>query len=316
MTCMLMILDGWGIDAPGEGNAVYMANTPFLDRLAANYPKTRLACSGEAVGLPEGIMGNSEVGHLNLGAGRVVYQVLLRIDLAIKDGSFFENEALNGVMDKVAANQSALHLMGLLSDGGVHSQLNHLFALIDMAAEKGLSHVYIHPILDGRDTPPDSGVTYMEQLQQHIKDKSNTQIATICGRFYTMDRDTRWERTEKAYRLYTEAAGIFETDPVQAVKNAYSRGETDEFVEPVAITDADGTPVAKVSDGDGVLFFNFRPDRARQITRAFTEADFKEFDRNVWPDLCDYVCMAQYDENFTLPVAFPRFIWIRSWAKC
>ncbi|MDZ7833354.1 MAG: 2,3-bisphosphoglycerate-independent phosphoglycerate mutase [Desulfobacterales bacterium] len=305
MTCMLMILDGWGLDAPGEGNAVYMANTPFLDRLAANYPQTRLACSGEAVGLPEGIMGNSEVGHLNLGAGRVVYQVLLRIDMAIKDGSFFENEALNGVMDKVAANQSALHLMGLLSDGGVHSQLNHLFALIDMAAEKGLSHVYIHPILDGRDTPPDSGVTYMEQLQQHIKDKSNAQIVTICGRFYAMDRDTRWERTEKAYRLYTEAAGIFETDPVEAVKNAYSRGETDEFVEPVALTLADGTPVAAVGDGDGVLFFNFRPDRARQITRAFTEADFKEFDRNVWPDLCDYVCMAQYDENFTLPVAFP-----------
>jgi len=305
MTCMLMILDGWGLDAPGEGNAVYMANTPFLDRLAANYPQTRLACSGEAVGLPEDIMGNSEVGHLNLGAGRVVYQVLLRIDMAIKDGSFFENAALNGVMDKVAANQSALHLMGLLSDGGVHSQLNHLFALIDMAAEKGLSHVYIHPILDGRDTPPDSGVTYMEQLQQNIKDKSNTQIATICGRFYAMDRDTRWERTEKAYRLYTEAAGIFETDPVEAVKNAYSRGETDEFVEPVALTLADGTPVAPVEEGDGVLFFNFRPDRARQITRALTESDFKEFDRNVLPDLCDYVCMAQYDENFTLPVAFP-----------
>jgi len=305
MTCMLMILDGWGLDAPGETNAVYMAKTPFLDRLAENYPKTQLACSGEAVGLPAGIMGNSEVGHLNLGAGRVVYQVLLRIDLAVKDGSFFKNEALNGVMDKVHANQSALHLMGLVSDGGVHSQLSHLFALIDMAAEKGLSQVYIHPILDGRDTPPDSGVKYMEQLQQHIKGKSNTQIATICGRFYAMDRDTRWERTEKAYRLYTEAAGIFEADPVEAVKNAYSRGETDEFVEPIAITEADGTPVSVLRDGDGMIFFNFRPDRARQITRAFTESAFREFDRKVAPELCEYVCMAQYDENFALPVAFP-----------
>jgi len=305
MTCMLMILDGWGIGEPGEANAVYMANTPFLDRLAENYPKTRLACSGEAVGLPDGIMGNSEVGHLNLGAGRVVYQVLLRIDMAVKDGSFFNNEALNGVMDQVRANQSALHLMGLVSDGGVHSQLSHLFALIDMAARKGLSRVYIHPILDGRDTPPDSGVTYMEELQTYINDKSNTRIATVCGRFYAMDRDTRWERTEKAYRLYTEAEGTFETDPVQAVKNAYSRGETDEFVEPVAITDADGTPVARVSDGDGVIFFNFRPDRARQITRAFTEAEFGEFERQSAPDLCQYVCMAQYDESFTLPVAFP-----------
>ncbi len=305
MTCMLMILDGWGIDEPGEANAVYIAKTPFLDRLSAQYPQTRLACSGEAVGLPEGIMGNSEVGHLNLGAGRVVYQVLLRIDLAIRDGSFFNNEALNGAMDKVHANQSALHLMGLVSDAGVHSQLSHLFALIDMAVQKGLSRIYIHPILDGRDTPPDSGVTYMDQLKQYIKDKSSPKIATICGRFYAMDRDTRWERTEKAYQLYTEAAGTLETDPVKAVKNAYERGETDEFVEPIAITDAAGTPVATVGDGDGIIFFNFRPDRARQITRTFTEAEFREFDRKVAPELCEYVCMAQYDENFTLPVAFP-----------
>ncbi len=305
MRCMLMILDGWGIDEPGETNAVSVANTPFLDHLMANYPGTHLACSGEAVGLPEGIMGNSEVGHLNLGAGRVVYQVLLRIDMAIRDGSFFENEALNAVMDMVMEKQSALHLMGLVSDGGVHSQLTHLFALIDMAEKKGISNVYIHAILDGRDTPPDGGVTYIEQLARHINNKPGIQIASICGRFYAMDRDTRWERTEKAYQLYTEAAGTPESDPVDAVKNAYSRGETDEFVEPVVVTDDAGNPLTTVKDDDGLIFFNFRPDRARQITRTFTEAEFKEFDRKVVPTLCDYVCMAQYDESFSLPVAFP-----------
>ena len=225
MPCMLMILDGWGIDAAGEGNAVERARTPFLDRLRSEYPNTQIACAGEAVGLPEGIMGNSEVGHLNLGAGRVVYQVLLRIDLAIRDGSFFDNQVLNRVMDRVVENQSALHLMGLVSDGGVHSQLAHLFALIDMAAAKGLSRVYIHPILDGRDTPPDSGVKYVDQLQQYVRDKPQAAIATLCGRYYAMDRDTRWDRTEKAYRLYTESGGTRETDPVAAVQNAYNRGE-------------------------------------------------------------------------------------------
>ena len=305
MPCMLMILDGWGIDEPGETNAVSVADTPFLDHLLADYPATQLKCSGEAVGLPEGIMGNSEVGHLNLGAGRVVYQVLLRIDMAIKDGSFFNNEALNGVMDRVMEKQSALHLMGLVSDGGVHSQLSHLLTLIDMAEKKGVARVYIHPILDGRDTPPDSGVAYVAKLQQYVDDKPGIQIASICGRFYAMDRDTRWDRTEKAYKLYTEAVGAFEGDPVAAIKNAYDRGETDEFVEPVVIIDEAGAPRATIKDKDGIIFFNFRPDRARQITRAFTEKEFNEFDRRVLPDLCGYVCMAQYDENFTLPVAFP-----------
>jgi 2,3-bisphosphoglycerate-independent phosphoglycerate mutase len=302
---MLMILDGWGIDAAGEGNAVERARTPFLDRLRSEYPNTQIACAGEAVGLPEGIMGNSEVGHLNLGAGRVVYQVLLRIDLAIRDGSFFDNQVLNRVMDRVVKNQSALHLMGLVSDGGVHSQLAHLFALIDMAAAKGLSRVYIHPILDGRDTPPDSGVKYVDQLQQYVRDKPQAAIATLCGRYYAMDRDTRWDRTEKAYRLYTESGGTRETDPVAAVQNAYNRGETDEFIEPVVLTDEAGASRARVEAGDGIIFFNFRPDRARQITRAFTEPEFDEFVRNIRPELCDYVCMAQYDESFSLPVAFP-----------
>ncbi len=305
MSCMLLILDGWGMDAPGETNAISVAKTPFLDHLMDTYPGTELACSGEAVGLPEGIMGNSEVGHLNLGAGRVVYQVLLRIDLAIKDGTFFSNEALRTVMARVNEQGSALHLMGLVSDGGVHSQLNHLFALIDMAAQKEVERVFVHVILDGRDTPPDKGVTYVDRLQAYISEKPEVQIASICGRYYAMDRDTRWDRTQKAYRLYTEAVGIAETDPVKAVENAYQRGETDEFVKPVIMVDDTGTPLARVTDGDGIIFFNFRPDRARQITRAFTDPEFDRFERRISPELCDYVCMAQYDEGFALPVAFP-----------
>jgi 2,3-bisphosphoglycerate-independent phosphoglycerate mutase len=300
-----MILDGWGLDEPGPGNAVSRANTPFLDHLAVEYPCSRLACAGEAVGLPEGVMGNSEVGHLNLGAGRVVYQVLLRIDMAIRDGSFFENQALGRVMDRVVENQSTLHLMGLVSDAGVHSQLHHLFALLDMAAAKGVPKIRVHAILDGRDTPPDSGAGYVDALAQYLADKPRARIATLCGRYYAMDRDTRWERTQKAYRLYTESAGRFETDPVSAVKEAYGRGESDEFLEPVVLSEKSGEPAGRVMDGDGIIFFNFRPDRARQITRAFTEAEFDGFARGRLPDLCDYVCMAQYDEQFPLPVAFP-----------
>ncbi len=305
MPCMLMILDGWGMDEPGAGNAVSLAKTPFLDKLKAEYPGSQLACSGEAVGLPEGIMGNSEVGHLNLGAGRVVYQVLLRIDMAIRDGSFFENQALNRVMDRVKKRQSALHLMGLVSDGGVHSQLTHLFALIDMAEAKGLSQVYIHAILDGRDTAPDSGAGYVAQVKKHIRDKPRAAIATLCGRYYAMDRDTRWDRTEKAYKLYSESLGTRESDPVAAVKNAYNRGETDEFVRPVVLTGDTDQFEPRVKDGDGIIFFNFRPDRTRQITKAFTEKDFDGFERSSRPEICDYVCMAQYDEAFSLPVAFP-----------
>ena len=305
MRCMLMILDGWGVAEPGEGNAVSIADTPFLDRLAAEYPKTQLACSGEAVGLPAGIMGNSEVGHLNLGAGRVVYQVLLRIDMAIRDGTFYENRELQAAMEKVEEKGAALHLLGLVSDGGVHSQLSHLFALLEMAMAKTVNRVYIHAILDGRDTPPDSGAGYIEQLRSYISDKPTVEIASICGRYWAMDRDQRWDRTERAYRLYTEAEGRAERDPVEAVRNAYSRGETDEFVEPVVMTGDGGEALAKVGQDDGVIFFNFRPDRARQITKAFTETEFDNFKRQVTPQLSDFVCMAQYDESFSLPVAFP-----------
>ena len=302
---MLMILDGWGKRASDKGNAVSLAETPCLDRLLAEYPKTQLQTSGRAVGLPDGVMGNSEVGHLNIGAGRVVHQDLMRIDMAIEDGSFFTNVEINSAIQKAVDNKSALHLMGLVSDGGVHSQLTHLTALLDLANEKGVSRVYVHAILDGRDTPPDSGKGYVTQLQAHIDRIGNGAIATICGRYYAMDRDTRWERTEQAYQLYTQAVGTSETDPVAAVINAYDRGQSDEFVKPITITDTQGTPTARVEDGDSIIFFNFRADRARQISRSFTEHNFDGFQRQTRPQLGRYVCMTLYDENFTLPMAFP-----------
>jgi len=303
--CVLMILDGWGINPGIEGNAVALAKTPFMDQLQKEYPCTSLACHGEAVGLPAGIMGNSEVGHLNIGAGRTVYQDLLRIDNAIEDGAFFKNERFTSLMSRVKERGSALHLMGLISDGGVHSQLTHLFALLDLARQQGIDRVYVHAILDGRDTSPDSGVRYVGQLQDYIDAKQFGTIATVCGRYYAMDRDTRWDRTEKSYQLYVQGEGITEKDPVEAVKNAYQRGETDEFVSPVVLNDTDDVPWGIIREGDGVIFFNFRADRARQIARALTDPGFDFFARKSFPELCGFVCMTVYDEKFTLPVAFP-----------
>ena len=303
--CLLMILDGWGIGSAGEGNAVQLARTPFLDKLAASYPTTRLQCAGPAVGLPEGIMGNSEVGHLNIGAGRIVYQDLLRIDRAIADGSFFRNEVLTTVMSAVGGRGSALHLLGLVSDGGVHSQLDHLLALVDMACQKGLERVFVHAILDGRDTSPDSGVGYLTRLRKHLDAGGCGKIATVCGRYYAMDRDSRWERIEKAYRLYAQGKGRTVRDPIAAVTDSYLREESDEFVRPIVVTDGNHAPLTMVSEGDGVIFFNFRADRAREITRAFTVPDFDGFHREVVPNLCGYVCMTRYDEKLTLPVAYP-----------
>ncbi|GBC61788.1 phosphoglyceromutase [Desulfonema ishimotonii] len=303
--CMLMILDGWGISPAREGNAVVMADTPFLDMISKEYPETQLLCSGSAVGLPDGIMGNSEVGHLNIGAGRIVYQDLMRINMAIRDRSFFENEALGTVMSAVKAKGSALHLMGLVSDGGVHSQLTHLLALLDMAREKGVERVFVHGILDGRDTSPTAGAGYIAQVQAHIEKHGFGAIATLCGRYYAMDRDQRWERVEKAYRLYTQGEGTPESDPVRAVENAYAREETDEFVRPVLMTSPDGQPVATIQDDDGLIFFNFRADRAREISRAFTDPDFDGFPRAVSRRFCGYVTMTLYDERFTFPIAFP-----------
>jgi 2,3-bisphosphoglycerate-independent phosphoglycerate mutase len=297
--CILIILDGWGINPSTKGNAVAQANLPYLETLAETFPHTELQCSGEAVGLPDGIMGNSEVGHLNIGAGRVVYQDLLRIDNAIKDKTFFKNNVLTNVISKAKKNKSKLHIMGLVSDGGVHSQLAHLFALLELAKQKGYDKVYVHAILDGRDTPPDSGAGYVKQLQEVIHELEVGCIASICGRFYAMDRDTRWDRTEKAYQLYTQAQGIKETDPVEAVQNAYKRGETDEFVQPIIIN-----PAGTISDDDCIVFFNYRADRARQITRAFTDPKFHGFKRKLFPRIAEYACMTIYDENFSLPLAF------------
>jgi len=303
--CMLIILDGWGINSSKEGNAVKQANMPVLDALFAGCPHTELECSGEAVGLPHGVMGNSEVGHLNIGAGRIVYQDLLRIDMAVKDKSFFENRAFTSAMNRVRDNNAALHLMGLLSDGGVHSSIDHLFALVDMAEERGVARIYVHAVLDGRDTPPQSGAGYLKTLNDYLDNKNNTHIATVCGRFYAMDRDTRWDRVEKAYQLYTEGKGAAEANAVDAVNSAYQRGETDEFVKPIYISQPEHIPEGIVKDNDSVIFFNFRADRAREITTAFTAGDFSFFNRDVHPDISEFVCMTEYDEKFDLPVAFP-----------
>jgi 2,3-bisphosphoglycerate-independent phosphoglycerate mutase len=300
-----MILDGWGFRDGREGNAVALARTPRLDKIRSEYPTAGLLCSGEAVGLPEGIMGNSEVGHLNIGAGRVVYQDLLRIDKAILDKSLFKNEVLCNLMNRVSEKDGSLHLIGLLSDGGVHSHINHLFALIEMAAKQGVKNVNIHAILDGRDTPPDSGLSYIQRLKEYIKKTGAGNIVSVCGRFYAMDRDNRWERVEKAFHLFVSGEGIKERDPVAAVKKAYKKGETDEFVKPIAITDVSGNPAGKIRDGDAVLFFNLRSDRAREITHALTDSEFRFFTREFRPKLTGYACMTQYDEKFTLPVAFP-----------
>lgn len=303
--CLLMILDGWGVNPEKANNAVAISGIPHLEKLASEYPETRLLCSGKAVGLPAGIMGNSEVGHLNIGAGRVVYQNLLRINQAIADGSFAQNKVFNAALDKIAANNAALHLMGLVSDGGVHSHLSHLTALIDAAHARGLSRVFVHAILDGRDTPPESGAGYITALQEHLEKTGTGAIASICGRYYAMDRDKRWDRIQKAFELYTLGKGTAAADPVSAVKAAYRRDETDEFVQPVFLTGENGKPLATIEDQDTVIFFNYRADRAREITRAFTDPAFTEFKRAVFPSLSDYVCMTQYDEQFSLPMAYP-----------
>ena len=302
--CMLIILDGWGVREDTKENAVAQAKTPFLDKIQEQYPCSQLVTFGNAVGLPEKIMGNSEVGHLNIGAGRIVHQDLMRIDTAIEDGSFFKNNAVSQQMERVKKNHSRLHLMGLVSDGGVHSQLSHLFALLDMARHKQLEQVFVHAILDGRDTPPTNGVKYLSALQSHMQSSGFGTIASICGRYYAMDRDKRWDRIEKAYRLYTHGQGVREVDPIAAIKQAYQKDETDEFVNPIVMVKKDGTPQGMVKDGDGILFFNFRADRAREITNAFTDRTFNGFKRDPMPDLCGFTCMTLYDEDFSLPMAF------------
>jgi 2,3-bisphosphoglycerate-independent phosphoglycerate mutase len=301
----LIILDGFGLREKKEGNAVALAKKPNFDRYWSTFPHTTLGASGESVGLPEGQMGNSEVGHLNLGAGRVVYQDLTRVTKAIREGTFFENETFKNAMRHVKEKGSALHLYGLVSDGGVHSHIDHLFALLEMAKRENVERVYVHAFLDGRDVLPGSAVRYIEALERKMKELGVGEIATIQGRYYSMDRDKRWERTEKAYRAMVYAEGPAYTDPLQALKESYEKSVTDEFVMPTVIVREDGTPVGQIRDHDAVIMFNFRPDRAIQISQVFTNEDFRGFDRgDRFPKDLFYVCMTKFSESVGGYVAY------------
>nr|WP_320049823.1 2,3-bisphosphoglycerate-independent phosphoglycerate mutase [uncultured Desulfuromonas sp.] len=297
---VLTILDGWGINPNRENNAVALAETPFLDELFQRYPKSQLDASGLAVGLPEGQMGNSEVGHLNIGAGRIVYQDLTRISKSIDDGDFFSNEVLCDAIEYTKQQGGALHLMGLLSDGGVHSLNTHLYALVQMAKAKGLEQIYIHAFMDGRDTPPRSGANYLQQLDEQLLQLGCGKVATISGRFYVMDRDQRWDRVEQAYRAMVNGQGETYPSTAAAIEASYANDVGDEFVLPCLIEGGKA-----ISDGDGIIFFNFRADRAREISRAFTTKDFDGFTRDTQLNLSRYVCMTEYEEQLRLPVAFP-----------
>ncbi len=294
----LIIMDGFGINPKTEGNAIRAAGTPNIDALMAAYPHTQLGASGMDVGLPDGQMGNSEVGHLNIGAGRIVYQELTRITKDILDGDFFEKEPLLWAMNAVRENGGTLHLMGLVSDGGVHSHNTHLYALLEMAKRQGLKKVAVHCLLDGRDVPPSSGIEYVRQLHDKCRKIGVGAIASIQGRYWGMDRDNIWERVEKGYNAIALGEGETATDPVQAVRASYDNGKTDEFMLPTVIL-KDGAPVATVTPNDSVIFFNFRPDRARQLTRAFIMQDFTGFNRKRGFIPVQFVSMTQYDETFT-----------------
>ena len=296
-------MDGWGVNPHNDNNAVYLARTPNTDRYFTEYPYTTLKCSGEAVGLPEGLMGNSEVGHLNIGAGRIVYQDIVRISKSIHDGDFFKNKILLSAVDNAKKNKSSLHLMGLLSDGGVHSDIIHLYALLELAKKRGLKKVYIHALLDGRDTPPRSALKYFDMLEEEIKKIGIGEVAVVSGRYYAMDRDKRWDRVEKAYNAILLGEGIKANSAREAVEKAYERGENDEFVQP-SIVMSGGAPKATLNDGDSFIFFNFRADRARQITRAIVDEKFDGFKRKKLARI-RFVSMTQYDAKIDVPAAFP-----------
>ena len=288
-----MILDGYGLNERNDHNAVAEAKTPVMDKLMAEYPFVRGNASGMAVGLPDGQMGNSEVGHLNMGAGRIVYQELTRITKEIQDGTFFENEALLKAVNNCKKNNSSLHFFGLLSDGGVHSHNTHLYGLLELAKRNGLEKVYVHAFLDGRDTPPASGKGFAEDLEAEMAKIGVGKIATVTGRYYAMDRDNNYDRVQLAYNALTKGEGLTAESGPSGIQASYDRGETDEFVKPTVVLE-NGAPVATIQDGDSVVFFNFRPDRAREITRAFCDDDFKGFDRGERKDLT-YVCFSDYD---------------------
>ena len=290
---VLMILDGYGLNDKTEGNAVAHANTPVLKRLMSEYPFVKGYASGMAVGLPDGQMGNSEVGHLNMGAGRIIYQELTRITKEINDGDFFKNEALLKAVSNCKENNSALHLFGLLSDGGVHSHITHLFGLLELAKREGLENVYVHCILDGRDTSPTSGKGFLTELTNKMNELKVGKIASVTGRYYAMDRDNRWDRVELAYNAISNGIGEYMEDAIEAITKSYEEGKTDEFVMPTVIT-KDGSPIAKVMDKDSVIFFNFRPDRAREIARTFCDDDFTGFERGERKHT-EFVCFSEYD---------------------
>ena len=293
---LLMVMDGVGLNDEEKGNAFKMANTPNLDRLIAKYPNTHIATSGMAVGLPEGQMGNSEVGHTNIGAGRIVYQELTRITKEIEDGNFYNNEEFLNAIKNVKKNNSSLHIMGLVSDGGVHSHNSHLYALLELAKRNNVENVYIHAFLDGRDTPPTSAIEYIKELEERINEIGVGKIATIAGRYYAMDRDKRWEREKMAYDAIVNGVGNKFKTAQKAIENSYEAQEFDEFVKPIVITNDDGVAIGKLQDKDSAIFFNFRPDRARQITRIITEPDFNEFEKVDMPNIY-FVTMTEYDET-------------------
>ena len=296
---LLVILDGFGHGAPSPYNAIANAKTPVMDSLLKNYPHTFISGSGKCVGLPDDQMGNSEVGHLNMGAGRVVFQEFTRITHAIFDKTFFENAVLTQAIDQAVKLDRAVHILGLASEGGVHSHLNHILAAIDLAAKRGAKKVFVHAFLDGRDTPPQSAEKSLERIEERLQKNKVGKLATLCGRYYAMDRDKRWERVQLAYDLLTESKAEFHAhDAIKGLKEAYARGENDEFVKPTVICDA------PIEDGDAVLFMNFRADRARELTHCFIDSDFTGFKRAVWPHLSSFVCLTQYDVNFKTPVAF------------
>jgi len=294
---LLIILDGWGISNKVEGNAILQAHTPTYDRILRNYPNTTLGASGEDVGLPDNQMGNSEVGHLNLGAGRIVYQDFTRINKAIRDKTFFKKEYLVKAVERVKDTDSTLHLMGLVSDGGVHSHISHLFALLDLARTYDVYPV-VHPFLDGRDVLPTSAPLFISQVRDYMKEKNVGTFGTLMGRYYAMDRDNRWKRTQRAYEaLVGKKKNVFTAESIdQALEESYARGETDEFVQPTIIGET-------ITDGDSIIFFNFRPDRARQLTRAFVDDPFDHFERKK-VDVY-FVCMTEYEEDIPVPVVFP-----------
>ena len=306
MKVILIVRDGWGYTEETKGNAVYLADTPNDDRYMQDYPWTLLKCTGNAIGVPEGTQGGSEPGHLTMGAGRIVWQPLEEINKSIDDDSFYDNEALMSAVENCKQKNSSLHLMGLFSDQGIHGTVKHLDSLLELAHRNSLKKVYIHCFLDGRDVPERSARQFIEVTQRQIKEKCTGRIASIVGRYYAMDRDTNWSRTEKAYKLLTAGLGVKQTDPLKALEHYYETSDlSDYYTEPISIITEDGTPVATIQDDDSIIFWNFRSDRARQITYALTKDDFDKFTRDKTPKV-HFVCMSVYDNSLDLPVAYPQ----------